>query len=267
MIINKHYSFSIFFLFFCLVIHSCNSQHNNTLEEVTSKINTNNQDPSQVGEYISNYKEDSLPSESVGSVSSGKLINGKLMPFSGSNFFYFDTISYLNNRGFTNLKVRNTVVDTYIQLQKEVPNRNFVLMECSNKEGEKMFPHRTHQNGLSVDFMMPLLKDNKPYYKLDSIGASHYWLEFDDDGKLIKDKSVGVDFNIVAQHILLLEEQARLNGLKIKKIIIKTEFKDELFNTEFGKQLQNSSIYIVQSLTPLINSIHDDHYHIDFEIL
>ncbi len=217
--------------------------------------------------YLSGNKENSTPSTSTGTVSGGTLVNGKLFPFQGTNYQYFDTSSYINNRAFLNDKIRTVVISSYKQLEKEIPDRKFFIMECSNKNGGKIFPHRTHQNGLSIDFMMPLIKGNKAFYGLDTIGASHYWLDFDNEGKYSGDKGISIDFDLVAMQILSLETQARNNGYKIQKVIIKTEFKNLIFATPYGKKLKQSNIYLVNSLTPLINSLHDDHFHIDFEIL
>ena len=52
---------------------------------------------------------------------------------------------------------------------------------------------------------------------------------------------------------------------EIQKVIIKVELKDELFEGEYGKKLKESGIYIVKSLSPTINALHDDHYHVDFK--
>lgn len=239
---------SVFIAFFCSFIYS--HAQNNKIEE-----------------YYQQNKGDNKKSQSVGTVSQGKLINGKLMPFSGPNFQYFDTSSYLAGRAFVHEKVKNTILNTYQKYNKMNPNRKFCLMECSYQHGGKLFPHHTHQNGLSVDFMMPLTQNKRPYYGLDNLGKNHYWLEFDNEGKYTKDTSIEIDFELVAQQILTLEKKGREEGLKVKKVIIKIELKDELFSGYFGKQLQKSGIYVVQSLTPLINSLHDDHFHIDFEIL
>jgi penicillin-insensitive murein endopeptidase len=153
----------------------------------------------------------------------------------------------------------------YSSLGKKYPGRIFQLMECSNEKGGKIWPHHTHQNGLSVDFMMPLIKDSLPYYKLDDLGKEHYLLTFDNNGCYSNNKEVKIDFDLVAKQILILDEQARKNGLKIKKVIIKIELKDELFSTPNGKKLKAKGIYVVKALTPLINGLHDDHFHIDFE--
>ena len=215
-------------------------------------------------EHYREHNKDSLPSKSIGSVSNGKLEHGRIVPFYGANFQYFDESSYLANRAFTHQKVLNTILEGYESLQQFYPNRKFYLMELSHQHGGRLFPHRTHQNGMSADFMMPKLKNGKSYTALDSIGKQHYFLSFDNQGRYEDDSMVKIDFNTIAHHILLLEQAARKNGLKIKKVIIKTEYKPYLFATKYGKQLKDSGIYIVQSLTPMINTLHDEHFHIDF---
>jgi penicillin-insensitive murein DD-endopeptidase len=246
-----------------LTFISCQGQESNK-----SNVNKESSDElSSVEKYYKENQGNDLPSKSLGTVSKGTLENGKLIPFKGENFRYFDTLSYISGRAFLNENVKQTVLETYKDLERQLPERRFFVMESSNKNGGELFPHRSHQNGLSIDFMMPLIKGNKEYYGLDTIGKDHYWLEFDNNGKYSKDKSVSIDFDLVARHILLLDKYARDHKLKIAKVIIKTELKGKLFATSNGQKLKGSGIYIVNSLTPLINSLHDDHYHIDFEII
>jgi penicillin-insensitive murein endopeptidase len=213
------------------------------------------------------HKGNGLASVSVGTVSNGSIKNAKLLPFSGDNFRYFDRWSYLQGRAFLNGSVLKSVLKTYGQINTPTQGRKFTVMECSHQEGGKLWPHRTHQNGLSVDFMMPLKKGGKPYYGLDSKGKMHYLLQFDNAGKYEKDKSISVDFNLVARHILTLDANARKQGYKVKKVIIKIEFKDDLYATKYGEKLKAKGIYVVMGLTPQINDLHDDHYHIDFKKL
>ncbi len=204
---------------------------------------------------------------SKGTVGNGTLENGKLFPYKGKNFIYFDQESYLQGRAFLHENVRSSILKMYDSLAQIMPRRYFTVMECSNENGGKLFPHKTHQNGLSVDIMMPLLKDGKPYYGLDTIGIDHYALRFNDHGEYLKDPSIKIDFNLVARQLLILENFARRNGLRLKKVIIKIELKDQLLSSEYGKKLRESEIYIVKGLSPLINALHDDHFHVDFEFL
>ncbi len=217
--------------------------------------------------YYNKNKGNDTPSKSTGAVSNGKMENGKLLPFYGENFSYFDKGSYLGGRAYVNNKVKTILLDSYQQLYKEVPNRKFRIMETANKSGGELKPHRTHQTGLSVDFMMPLIQNDTPYYELDKTGTMHYLLAFNNKGEYGKDTTVKVDFNLMARHILILNEKAKSEGMKVAKVIIKIEYKDDLFATKYGKKLKNSGIYIVKGLPKLINSLHDEHYHIDFKAL
>lgn len=253
-----------------LIFGSCNTK-SQTAENGTQELGLHHllskKVKGDVNAYYEQHKSCAKPSKPIGTVSNGGLVNGVVMPFSGVNFSYFDTTSYLSGRAFSCDVVVKSVVDAYKYLEQAAPQRHFYIMECSHKNGGKLFPHRTHQNGLSVDFMMPKLKNGKPYTTLDQMGAQHYWLSFDDNGAYKKDTAITIDFDLIAQHLLLLNKTARAHGLKIKKVIIKVEFKDELFSTPNGKKLKKSGVYIVNALSPLINELHDEHYHVDFEVL
>lgn len=255
-----------FFLILLFFSSSCHSQ----IKEKKQHINSENKADSlhglsvQIQQFIKDNPDDGKPSVSKGLVSNGSLINGKLLPYSGSNYQYFADNSYLMGRAFVHSSVKKILIDSYAVMEMINPNHRFYIMETSNKNGGKLDPHKTHQNGLSVDFMMPLLKEGKEYVGLDTIGTAHYFLNFDDKGNYSEDSSIQINFEIVAKHILELDEKARENGMRIEKVIIKLELKDELYTSKYGDALKTSGIYIVKSLTPVINQLHDEHYHVDF---
>ena len=102
-------------------------------------------------------------SKSIGKIGSGKLENAWLIPYSGENFKYFSFISYyLMKNGYLHSKVHDTLLGAYKICEKTCPETYFRLMECANKKGGKMAIHNTHQNGMSVDFMVPKIKNGKP---------------------------------------------------------------------------------------------------------
>ena len=245
-----------------VVLASCDSDTSS--EPVQGHTEKKKKELSVVEKYYLAHVNDSIVSTSSGAVGNGSLNNATLIPFEGSNFSYFDKTSYLGGRAFTHSTVAKITIDTYESLASQKVKRHFKVMEFSRKEGGKMFPHRTHQNGLGVDFMMPLMKDGKPYYELDQKGASHYMLDFDQDGKFTEDWSVQIDFDMAARHILELDKQARKNGMRIHKVIFNTHLKDELYASPHGKKLRQSAIYVTRNLSKLINDLHDDHYHVDF---
>lgn len=210
-----------------------------------------------------------IESESKGTVRNGELKNGHRFKYHNQNFSYFSTLSYyLLNNAYTNSKVKKTVEEAYQSLYQKFPDQKWKMMECSNKKGGKMRFHRTHQNGTSIDFMVPLLntKSNQQSRSRDHYGMWHYLLKFDKNGFVNGSNKTQIDFEKMAHHILALKEAGVKNGVKIKKVIFKIELKANLFNSAIGKKLKSSGIYFAQALSPIVNNVHDDHYHIDFEI-
>lgn len=252
---KKHYLLLAFAAFGCQLQNTGDNSQKNS-DDKTEPL-------SETEIYYRDHVNDSLPSKSHGTVSKGSLENATLIPFEGTNYKYFDKSSYLGGRAYTHSVVAEITLATYASLEKLV-DRQFRVMEFSCEKGGKIFPHKTHQNGLSVDFMIPLKKDNAPYYGLDNKGASHYLLDFDHSGKYSEDPTISIDFNMAAQHILELDQQARKKGMRIEKVIFNTFLKDELFASEYGRKLAASGIYITHNLTPIINDLHDDHFHVDF---
>ena len=250
-----------------LFIQACTGQ-NDTAEQTKPLVKAEKiPESNPIQDLYDRYSENSGSSISSGTVSNGSLKNGKLFPFKGPNFIYFDSTSYLNKHAFTHEKGYQAVLDTYHQFETALPGFEFGLMECSNEHGGKIWPHRTHQNGLSIDFMSPLLKNGVSSTDFNSIGLPHYLMDFDENGIYTEDRNYSIDFNLIARHLLELDKQAKKNGLKIEKVILKISLKDNLFATEYGKQLKTSGIYFVTNLSDLIDSLHDDHYHVDFGII
>ena len=211
------------------------------------------------------YKTNKGESRSLGSVRDGGLENGWLVPFSGKNFRYFSQLSYyLFDNGYTHSKTWRTIIDAYRTCETTCPGTQFRLMECSDKSGGRLMIHRTHQNGTSADFMVPKKRGGSQSTFFDHLGYFHYLIDFDEKGRLFGAKSVEIDFEAVARHILAIDEAAKANGLKIRKIIFRLELMNELLATPSGKLVAERGIYFAQRLPYWTNRVHDDHYHIDF---
>lgn len=207
-------------------------------------------------------------SKAIGSPGNGKLENPHLMPYSGENFRYFSPLSYyILDDAYLHSRVQTTLLTAYQECEKTCADTKFRVMECANKDGGKMWLHRTHQNGLSVDFMVPKKQGAKQSKMLDWLGLWHYLLEFTDEGKSKLNQNIKIDFETMGKHILALDRAARKNGLKINKVILKIELKDDFYATESGKKVKQKGIYFARSLSDIVNKVHDDHYHIDFEIV
>lgn len=212
------------------------------------------------------FRKNNGESKSIGTVSNGKLINGYKIPYKGDNFKYFSAFDYfVLGRCYVHSDIYQIIIDSYKDLNKVYPDYAFKIMECSKRKGGRPFPHKTHQNGTSIDFMTPLKKENKTICFYDKIGMWRYLMEFDTNGKALINEDIEIDFDKIAKHILTLEKTARQNGYRIKKVILETNLKDEIYNSKHGEELKKSKIYFVRSLPKSIDKLHDDHYHIDFE--
>ncbi len=211
-------------------------------------------------------KKANVKSQSVGTVRKGELKNGVRLPYKSGNFSYFSPFSYgVLRRAYVNSKVYRTVIEAYQICEKTCPNQKFRVMECSRKHGGKMKPHRTHQNGTSVDFMTPLKKKDKQFRFYDHLGIWHYLMAFDKSGRMKGTRKVKIDYETMAKHIIALDDASKKEGLRIKKVIFKIELQAGLFKTKYGKELKRRGIYFVRALPKIIDNLHDEHYHVDFE--
>lgn len=204
-------------------------------------------------------------SQSVGDYGKGRLVNAYLLPRRGANFQCYSWLSYyVLGREYVHSAVYHTVLDAYQDLSRQFPGRRFVYMETGRQRGGRPWPHRTHQNGLSVDFLCPLsTAAGRPKY-YNGLGLLRYLLSFDQQGRCKLNRTVRIDFEVLAAHVLVLDQRARRHGLRVSKVILNTTLKDELFASESGRKLQKAGIYFAQQLTPVLQAAHDEHYHVDF---
>lgn len=204
--------------------------------------------------------ENDLPSVSTGGSADGKLVHGKRLPNKGANF---RTVSYFFTslgRNGVNSRVRNLTVAVYDSLHQLAPEKKFLYGETGWVHGGKFWPHYTHQNGLVVDYMVPVFRKGKSsQLRTHVFNRWGYAYEFDTLGK---SGNYTIDFEAMATHLYLLEQLAPKYHLRIRRIIFATEFVPMLLATEKGRLLANK-IEFVQKNTWLR---HDDHYHTEFEV-
>lgn len=203
--------------------------------------------------------EGSQPSRAKGGVGKGSIAYAKRLPYRGANFTTYSFGGYLMGRTFVHDKVKKTVLDAYHICEETASSTHFILGETGRKHGGAFIPHRTHQNGLSVDFMTPLLRREEPYHRHHLFNLWGYAHEFDNKGKK---GNLEIDFEVMATHLLAIKEAARANGLAIQKVIFDPILRPQLLATKEGKKLR--------SLPFTRNRViirHDDHYHIDFKVL
>lgn len=203
--------------------------------------------------------EVSEPSHSAGSPDRGRLRHGKRLPSSGRNFSVYSRLGALLGRTCVHDVIREAVLHAYDDLSIRSPDLRFVYGEASWPGGGRLSPHRTHENGLSADFFVPVRSRSGRPVRV----WTHPWnlfgyeLEFDNGGRC---GDLTIDFEAMAQHLDALDRAAHARGTKIAKLIFAPELLPRLWETPTGRTLKGRFPVV---MTPVWVR-HDEHYHVDF---
>jgi len=196
-----------------------------------------------------------------GATDKGWLENGVQLPSESKNFQAYSSLGCLLGRTYVHSKVRDIVVFAYRSLEESAPEKIFVYGETGWSSGGRIRPHKTHQNGLSVDFMVPITdKEGKsvplPCSMFNKVG---YNIEFDSSGRYGEYK---IDFEAMAEHLYQIHRAATEQGVEIWRVIFDPGLQPSLFKTRRGPYIQQ---YMTFSKKPSWVR-HDEHYHIDFSV-
>lgn len=196
-----------------------------------------------------------------GTPSKGGLQHGVALPATGPNFQSYSALGNQLGRTYVHSVVQRIVVQAYHQLEVASPNTKFVYGETGFASGGPFKPHRTHQNGLSVDFMVPVLNAQGQSVPLPT-HVGNKWghdIEFDDAATF---DGLRIDFEAMAEHLYQLEVAARQSGAGIALVILEPKFQPTLFATRRGPELQKR----LKFMTKQAWVRHDEHYHVDFDV-
>lgn len=194
-----------------------------------------------------------------GTAEKGRLENGISLPVSGPNFQAYSSLGYALGRTCVHSAVAEIVTAAYAELARELPSTVFVYGETSWCSGGSFQPHKTHENGTSVDFMVPVRNGSGSSVPLRTgpLNKFGYSTEFDASGKF---DDLTVDFPAITAHLYFLEREASARGVKIRRVILAPEFQRRLVGTPHWPQ--------VKELVPFSKGKpwvrHDEHYHVDF---
>lgn len=203
--------------------------------------------------------ENDTTSVSIGESWEGKLINGKRLPSSGKNFVGVSHVLMALGRNAVHSELRKVVLASFDSLHAYNPVWEYRYGECAWVNGGRLWPHYTHQNGLVIDFMVPVIaaKDSSatviPTHVFNRFG---YAMEFD---TMARSGKYLIDFESLAAHLYYLKICGPEHGVTIRRIIFAPEFLPQLYATKYGKELKD--ILFVYKSTWLR---HDDHYHVEF---
>jgi len=204
-----------------------------------------------------------LSEESVcfGTTSEGRLDGAVQLPSAGPNFVSYGSIPELLGRTFVHSKVRDVILTAYKQLEVEAPGKVFKYAETGAEFGGEFPPHKTHQNGLSVDLVVPVTDSSGrsvhlPTYALNRYG---YDIEFDNNGRY---DEYQIDFEALGAMIFALHKSARNHGIKIWRVLLAPEFQSHLYKTHYGDYIRNN--ILIPTKRSWVR--HDDHIHVDFTV-
>lgn len=204
------------------------------------------------------------PSESgstcYGTTANGALKDGCKLPSSGPNHSAYTVLGGLLGRTWVHCTVAEVIEEAYAALHSSHPDRHFMTGETGHKWGGPLSHHKTHQNGLSVDFMVPVVDRSGASVPLPTGFTNRfgYDIEFDANGRY---GDLSIDFDALAAHLAALRAATEKAGIGIRRVIFDPELQPRLRETGSwpaleGLQLSNRRAWVR----------HDEHYHVDFAI-
>jgi penicillin-insensitive murein DD-endopeptidase len=196
-----------------------------------------------------------------GTVGNGRLDRAVQLPAQGPNFLAYSRVGVQLGRTYVHSTVRDIVLDAYSKLERAAPGKTFVYGETGLAHGGPMRPHRTHQAGLSVDFMVPVIDGECRSVPLPStpLNKFGYGLEFDKSGSI---PGLRIDFDAMAEHLHHLALAAQQRGVTLELVIFDQLLLRKLLSTRRGGELRTTIPFMRGR--PWIR--HDEHYHVDFGI-
>jgi penicillin-insensitive murein endopeptidase len=200
-------------------------------------------------------------SQCFGTVSNGRIENSVKLPASGPNFTAYSGLAAAAGRTHVHSKVAAVITAAYGALRAAHPSTVYIYGETGWPSGGRFRPHRTHQNGLSIDFFVPVRNAAAVSVPLPTSTLTRfgYDIEFDSSAKY---GEYTIDFNATAEHLYHLHQAAKAQGVGIALVIFDTQYLPKLFATPRGAYLQQNLPFMKGK--PWVR--HDEHYHVDFSV-
>jgi penicillin-insensitive murein DD-endopeptidase len=201
------------------------------------------------------------PSVCYGRASGGSLEGGQRLPLSGANYRSYSAAGYVLGRTFLHSSVRDTLRDAYAGVHRERPELRFIYAETSWPWGGRFAPHKTHRNGTSVDFLVPVRTRDGQVTELPTTLANQfgYGTTFDLQGRTA---THSIDFDALGMHLLGLAAAAETHGIGLKLVIFDVDLQPLLLATKSGAALRQR----IPFNKTQAKMRHDEHYHVDFAV-
>jgi penicillin-insensitive murein DD-endopeptidase len=198
---------------------------------------------------------------SLGSPAHGSLQGGVSLPAEGDGFVTYSSIGHWLGRQYVNSRVRDALAAAFVALHSAQPDRQFVVGETGLRNGGRFRPHRSHQNGLSVDIFMPLrdAAGRRVLMPTQAWRKFGYSMEFDAQGR---GDGLVIDFRSVAELLAELNRQAPKSGLVIERIIVAPEYVERVLGAGGSSVAPLEPVFMRKPAWVR----HDEHVHVDFRI-
>ena len=200
-------------------------------------------------------------SQCYGTVANGRIEGSVKLPQQGPNFSAYSSLAATVGRTYVHSRVAGIIEASYKALAAAHPDKKYVYGETGWAAGGRFRPHRTHQNGLSVDFFVPVRDANGTSVPLPTRAMQRfgYDIEFDAGGRY---EQYSIDFEAVAEHLYQLQAAAQARGVAIALVIFDRRDLPRLFATKRGAYLEHNVPFMKGK--PWVR--HDEHYHVDFAV-
>lgn len=205
--------------------------------------------------------DDGQPSVCRGNAVYGSLENGRRLPYSGDNYRAYSFTLFALGRTFVHSAVRDAMRDAYAEVYKSRPELRFVYAETGWPWGGRFAPHRTHANGTSVDFHVPVRTPDGQVGELPTSPLSlfGYAVRFDSNGRA---GALSLDFEAMGEHLLALDKAARAHRIRIRRVIFDVHLQPQLAASQPGAMVMDRLRFNRrQAWVP-----HSEHYHVDFDV-
>jgi len=201
-------------------------------------------------------------SQCYGTTSKGKIEKSVKLPLRGKNYEVYSTMLWGIGRTYVHSKVRDIWIKALEKIQKEQPSYTYQYAETGFKDGGQFSPHKTHQNGLSVDVLVPVRDiKNKKQQKLPTNLRNKFGYDIDFNTSA-QFKHLEIDFDALGLLIKTLVETAQKNNIKVWRVIFDPRLQPLLYQSKHGSWLQKN--VLIPKKKSWVR--HDDHIHIDFNV-
>lgn len=203
----------------------------------------------------------SAESTCFGTVSNGRIENSVQLPSKGRNFAAYSSLGSALSRTYVHSRVSEIVLAAYGVLEQTAAEKVFVFGETGWPSGGRFRPHRSHKNGLSVDFFVPIVDSTGRSVSLPTGANNKFGYGIDFDGKA-KYRNYVIDFEAIAEHIYQLDVAAKARGAGIALVIFDPPYLPRLFAAKRGEYLKSRIKFMKGNAWVR----HDEHYHVDFAV-